>query len=490
MHPVRVVVALSSRSRRSCRARHGAGRPRPTQITGAGSTWSRSRSTSGAPTSPARASRSTTKASARRPGASSTSRTSPTSRCRRSRSNPRAATATGNVVYDEIEPAAQRPYAYLPIVAGGTSFMYHLDVNGQRVTDLQLSRARPRQDLHRRHHELERPRDHGRQRRSHASRHADHAGRALRRLGHVRAVHRVPWPSMHPTIWDPFCAEALTRHAVPGRRRCIPTSRTARRSRGSDGVANFVAAPYNNGAITYVEYGYALSAAFPVVSVLNQAGLLRAADRRERRDRAHRRRAINPDRTQVLDDVYRNPDPRTYPVSSYSYMIVPDDDRRAVHRGKGETLGRFILYFLCTGQQKAEQLGYSPLPPNLVEFGSTPREDPGRAGAPPSTSARTRRSPAAFREKRPFPQGRGEGIGAQEHVVGGRQEHRRQRFGHGRRPSDDNRDDGRCRLNGRASRWCIDRRRHGTRYHNSGSSRRPCRRPQTMSRSGSTSRSS
>src|ERR1700754_3061917 len=32
-----------------------------------------------------------------------------------------------------------RDYAYLPIVAGGTSFMYNLTVGGQRVTDLGLS---------------------------------------------------------------------------------------------------------------------------------------------------------------------------------------------------------------------------------------------------------------------------------------------------------------------------------------------------------------
>ena len=32
-------------------------------------------------------------------------------------------------------------------------------------------------------------------------------------------------------------------------------------------------------------------------------------------------------------------------------------------------LGKFILYFLCAGQQKAAQLGYSPLPKNLVQLG-------------------------------------------------------------------------------------------------------------------------
>src|SRR5690349_19692275 len=32
-----------------------------------------------------------------------------------------------------------RDYAYLPIVAGGTSFMYNLTVGGKRVRDLRLS---------------------------------------------------------------------------------------------------------------------------------------------------------------------------------------------------------------------------------------------------------------------------------------------------------------------------------------------------------------
>jgi len=40
---------------------------------------------------------------------------------------------------NEIALASGRPYAYLPIVAGGTAFMYHLDVGGSRITDLRLS---------------------------------------------------------------------------------------------------------------------------------------------------------------------------------------------------------------------------------------------------------------------------------------------------------------------------------------------------------------
>ena len=35
--------------------------------------------------------------------------------------------ATGTVITNEVALAAHRPYAYMPDVAGGTSFMYHLD---------------------------------------------------------------------------------------------------------------------------------------------------------------------------------------------------------------------------------------------------------------------------------------------------------------------------------------------------------------------------
>ena len=45
---------------------------------------------------------------------------------------------------DPAEPGQQverpdRPFAYLPIVAGGTSFMYHLTQAGKQVRDLKLS---------------------------------------------------------------------------------------------------------------------------------------------------------------------------------------------------------------------------------------------------------------------------------------------------------------------------------------------------------------
>jgi phosphate transport system substrate-binding protein len=66
--------------------------------------------------------------------------------------------------------------------------------------------------------------------------------------------------------------------------------------------------------------------------------------------------------------VYVNGDPRAYPMSSYSYLIVPKTTVADFTTDKGRSLGAFILYVVCAGQTKAAQLGYSPLPKNLVGY--------------------------------------------------------------------------------------------------------------------------
>ena len=61
---------------------------------------------------------------------------------------------------------------------------------------------------------------------------------------------------------------------------------------------------------------------------------------------------------QNLDSVYTFTDPRSYPLSSYSYLIVPRQARGAPSpppefaspSGKGRSLSTFIDYFLCAGQ--------------------------------------------------------------------------------------------------------------------------------------------
>jgi hypothetical protein len=155
----------------------------------------------------------------------------------------------------------------------------------------------------------------------------------------------------------------------------FPTPPNGKAQNGSLGVAGYVSQDYGEGAITYVEYSYAVKSGFPVAKILNSAGyyieptapsvavaLLRAQINTD---------PNSPDYlTQILDGVYNNADPRTYPLSSYSYLIVPTQVAGIFTQDKGRTLGAFAEYVLCEGQQSATVLGYSPLPMNLVLAGS------------------------------------------------------------------------------------------------------------------------
>jgi phosphate transport system substrate-binding protein len=147
-----------------------------------------------------------------------------------------------------------------------------------------------------------------------------------------------------------------------------PAFGNSKAQNGSNGVANYVSASYGAGAIGYVEYAYAKRINFPVVSLLNRAGYF-SQPTAGNVAVALTRAKINKDLTQNLESVYTNPDPRAYPMSSYSYMIVPTSTAAPFNTDKGRTLSTFINYFLCTGQQKADILGYSPLPKNLVLAG-------------------------------------------------------------------------------------------------------------------------
>jgi phosphate transport system substrate-binding protein len=257
---------------------------------------------------------------------------------------------------------ANHPYSYMPIVAGGTSLMYHLDVNGERITDLHLSGQTIARIFTGQITDWSDP-----------AITADNGGRQLPSI-HVLPVVRSDGSGTSAQfsayLYNQFPDVYCSMGGLPNP--CAPTSLWPQFPGSvaqvySDGVTNFVAADYNNGAITYVEYGYPFKIGFPVASVLNAAGYyvqptpgnvavgLLAAQQ-------------NPDHTLNLAGVYVNPDPRSYPISSYSYMIVPTSTNPPFNADKGAVLGRFILYFACDGQQKAAQLGYSPLPRNLVQF--------------------------------------------------------------------------------------------------------------------------
>ena len=267
-----------------------------------------------------------------------------------------------------------RGYAYMPIVAGGTSFMYNLKIGGVRVSNLRLSGEVVTKIFT---GVITKWNDPAIQ--------TDNPGLAMPDKGIVPVVRSDGsgstaqfslWMSkQYNSLWSAFCVK-VNKPATCGLTSQYPTYGNAKAQSGSAGVAGYVAQDYGEGAITYVEYSYALKSGFPVAKVLNTAGYyveptansvavaLLAA--KIKTDVA----VTSPDYlTQILDGVYNNADPRTYPLSSYSYMIVPTEVGGVFTAKKGLTLGAFANYMLCEGQQQAAALGYSPLPMNLVLAG-------------------------------------------------------------------------------------------------------------------------
>ena len=259
-------------------------------------------------------------------------------------------------------------YAMLPTVAGGTSFMYNLPVNGSRYETLQLSQqalakifsgqvttwndpiiaaTNPGVNLP-----------------------AQRITVVVRSDGSGATAQFTLWMlRQFPADYAALCAQT----------NCNPSTATSyfpyqgldnfTAQSGSNGVTTYTAnTPYT---INYDEYSYALGVGFPVARVQNAAGFFNVPT-----DTAVAvaltQAKINGDKasenylSQDLSGVYAYGDPRTYPISAYSYLIVPAETRGNFDTAKGATLGYYSTYALCEGQRSMGALGYSPLPMNLV----------------------------------------------------------------------------------------------------------------------------
>jgi len=281
----------------------------------------------------------------------------------------------------------KRGFAYMPIVAGGSAFMYNLKIGGLRVSNLRLSGETITKIFTGTITNWNDP-----------AIAADNPGLAMPDKGIVPVVRSdgsgstaqfTLWMSkQHTALWNNYCA-SVGKATPCGLTSQYPLTGNMKGQSGSSGVAGYVSQDYGEGAITYVEYSYALESGFPVAKVLNNAGYYvepTAPSVAVALMKAEINTTAGADYlTQILDGVYNSTDARTYPLSSYSYMIVPTE---VVAGGvftakKGATLGAFASYMLCEGQQQAEALGYSPLPMNLVLAGFEQiGRIPGAAAAP------------------------------------------------------------------------------------------------------------
>ncbi|HUC57862.1 MAG TPA: phosphate ABC transporter substrate-binding protein PstS [Streptosporangiaceae bacterium] len=271
-------------------------------------------------------------------------------------------------------------YSYIPDTAGGTAFMYHLDVAGKQITNLRLTGEEIMEIFT------------GKITNWDDQQITKTYGMQLPNLPITPVVRTdgsgatfffTRWMEHEfPTQWNNFCYTVTSHRVTPPcpETEFYPTNGpgwNAKGENGSTAVADYITSSYANGAIGYDEYAYAINSHYPVVQILNPAGyfvLPTASNVAVALTQAQiDENPKDPNFLQQnLNNVYTYTDPRSYPLSSYSYLIVPREGTAEPPRfstQKGATLSTFTDYMLCAGQQDLAQLGYSPLPLNLVKGG-------------------------------------------------------------------------------------------------------------------------
>lgn len=281
--------------------------------------------------------------------------------------------------YDPVtntDDVSHRPYAYLPVTAGGTSFPYNIVVDGKRITNLRLSGKTLAEIFTNHITNWDDP-----------AITADNNGHKLPNLPIITVV-----PSegsgtsaqftdylntLFAQYWVPFNGghSGMTEYwPQQGSNQIAQT--------GSAQVMNYITSAAANGSIGFDEYSYALQAGYPVVALENAAHYFVLPS--EYNDAVALTKAeINYNTSspnyllETLSKVYTNPDPRTYPLSSYSYTIMPTSKSDELMKtsgspgfpAKAQALACFLDYSICKGQENIGPIGYSALPVNLVEAG-------------------------------------------------------------------------------------------------------------------------
>ena len=272
-------------------------------------------------------------------------------------------------------PSDCRPFAYLPIVAGGTSFPYQIRVGGQLVESLRLSgetlaKIFTGQITNWDNSEIA----------------SDNNNRFdLANGQYVTSLPPLPiitvvdsegsgasyqftayLNAMYPSIYRSYAGISTPTEYWPQNGSPV-------REAGSDGIINEITSAAADGAIGYDQYSYALGKNWPVALLENEAGYFTAPTQYNVAV-ALTKALINMDQSspdyllQNLAYVYTNPDPRAYAMSSYAYMIIPTsstDPRMSTP--KRNTLTHYITWSICGGQAEVGPIGYSPLPINLAQ---------------------------------------------------------------------------------------------------------------------------
>jgi ABC-type phosphate transport system substrate-binding protein len=275
-----------------------------------------------------------------------------------------------------VGPEHPEGYSYIPDVAGGTAFPYHITVHGHRVTNLRLTPRLVFEIFTGKITNWDDPR--------------------------IKAVYGGTLPNlpitpviladgdggtyflslyfatMFTSQWNAFCRQVHPGITPPcGSTEFYPSFANAKSENGASNVMAYINSSFGNGAIGYVDYAYPLAAHLPVAKLANPAGkyvlptaanVTTALTRAEINENVHSPNFLQ----QNLTKVYTYANPHSYPLASYSYLIVPRKHTKLptnFTKAKGHTLSAFAVFALCGGQRDLNHLGYAPLPRNLVYGG-------------------------------------------------------------------------------------------------------------------------
>jgi phosphate transport system substrate-binding protein len=289
-----------------------------------------------------------------------------------------------DIVYPPIEIASLKTsprcsgkalsdcFVYVPVSAGGVSFMYNLtDGSGRRISNLRLTRREACKIFTGAITKWNDPELVGTNPFLRSFNfnvvpviRSDGAGES-----YVLAQFCI---AVAPDIWKNFITSYTQQdplNVAPDFSRGDPVSNWPS-FKGStpiafaDGVANAVADPSGRGSITYVAASYAKQRSFPTASLQNAAGFFTQPDE------ANVTIALGYARPNPSGDAagtfilnFSGTNPQAYFPSTYSYILV---QRQGGDPGKGATLGQFLCYAISAGQNDAVPLRYARLSAPIV----------------------------------------------------------------------------------------------------------------------------
>jgi phosphate transport system substrate-binding protein len=131
--------------------------------------------------------------------------------------------------------------------------------------------------------------------------------------------------------------------------------------KGNEGVAGLVT--QTPGAIGYVELIYALQNKISYGSVQNAAGEFVKASVQSVTSAAAGAAANMPADFRV--SITNAPGKGVYPVSSFTWLLLYENPK---DKAQGKIMTEFVKWALTDGQKYCAELGYAPLPPNVVKM--------------------------------------------------------------------------------------------------------------------------